>query len=89
MDLDLPIIYIIACYIIVIGACTVGSFNEKYRANIMQSIALAMMVFWCLWRIKLVWQNGWGIPHEVLLATALLLHCIGSFTKTFFWKDHK
>jgi energy-coupling factor transporter transmembrane protein EcfT len=89
MQTDLMAAYIIAAYLLVFLACVVGSFNHRYEANTMQSLALAMLGFWCVWRIKLVWNFGWGIPHEPLLATALLCHSIGSVTKTMFWKERK
>lgn len=81
--MDFFTIYIISAYVLVFVSCLAGSFARTYEANVMQSIALALMAFWSVWRIRLIWEYGWGIPHEPLLATALMCHCVGSVTKTY------
>lgn len=79
--------YVIACYAFAILGCLTGAFSHRFAANLLQQIGLACLSFWAIWRITIVWESGWGWPHEWLLATALLTHSGGTFLKTFAWSN--
>ena len=81
--------YICAVYALILLTCVMGAFNPDYDANLLQRIALGMFAIWSVWRIQLVYQFGWGYPHEPMVATALLLYAIGSIMKTVRWKKMK
>lgn len=74
--------YICIAYIFLFIACVIGAFNHEYKANLLQRIALSILAIWSIWRIGLIWNYGWGYPHEFLVATALVLYAIGSAIKT-------
>ena len=77
--------YVCAAYVIVLLACVVGAFDRDYDANLLQRLALFIFAMWSAWRIQLVSANGWGYPHEPLVASALLMYAAGSVYKTLKW----
>jgi len=81
--------YICAAYLLLFAACAAGAFSMNYNANLLQRVALSILAFWSVWRIDLIWDHGWGYPHEPVLATALMLYAIGSFVKTLHWRWKK
>lgn len=78
--------FICILYSLCLGCCLLGLYNNRFNANFLQRVALVMFAFWSTWRIWLVYQNGWGYPHEPLIATALSLFAVGTITKTISWK---
>lgn len=78
--------YICTVYAVVLLACVAGAFNRHYDANLAQRVALSLFALWAAWRIRLVYDNGWGYPHEPMVATALLLYAVGSGFKTIKWR---
>lgn len=81
--------YICAIYLLLFFACVAGAFSTLYNANLLQRLALSTLAFWTMWRIGLIWEHGWGYPHEPVVATALLLYAIGSVIKTLAWRWEK
>lgn len=84
-------LYVCAAYVVVLAACIAGAFSRSYNANLAQRLALALLALWSVWRIELVYLNGWGYPHETFVATAMLLYACGSAQKTIKWgiKRHR
>lgn len=80
--------YICGAYTIVFGTCLAGAFSTVYNANLIQRLSILMLAIWTVWRAQLVWEQGWGYPHEPLLVTALALYAIGSLIKTLAWNHH-
>ena len=76
-------------YTLLFIACLVGVFSKDYQANLLQRLSLSTLAFWSIWRIGLVWEYGWGYPHEVVIATSLIMYAIGSLIKTLKWKFNK
>lgn len=84
--MDAGSIYVCTAYVVVCAACIAGAFSRDYSANLLQRLALAIFALWSTWRAQLVYEYGWGYPHETLVATALLLYAAGSALKTLRWK---
>lgn len=80
--------YVLLCYGLVFAACLVGSFNQRYRANTLQSIGLAALGLWSMWRMIVLWTDGVGFLNEPVLSTALMCHSIGTVSKTIEWMFH-
>ena len=80
--------YICGAYTIFFVTCLAGAFSTVYNANLIQRLSILMLVIWTVWRAQLVWERGWGYPHEPLLVTALALYAIGSLIKTLAWNQH-
>ena len=83
--MDAPSIYVCAAYAVVLALCMAGAFSVTYDANLAQRIAMGALAVWAAWRIQLVYEYGWGYPHETFVATALLLYAAGSAYKTLKW----
>lgn len=79
-------IYVCAAYVVIFVACIAGAFSSSYDANLAQRLALALLGLWSVWRIELVYQHGWGYPHEAFVATTMLLYAVGSIAKTIKWR---
>ena len=82
-------VYICALYVYVAVSCVIGAFSRVFCANLLQRLALACLGMWSVWRIQLVIESGWGIPHEPLIATSLGLYALGTMIKTFSWRWKK
>lgn len=78
--------FICVIYVLTLILCTIGMYHNSFNANFLQRVALVMMAFWFVWRISLVFQHGWGYPHEQLIAMAMLVFAIGSTVKTLKWR---
>lgn len=74
--------YVCTAYAVLLLVCAAGAFSRAYAANLAQRFALAILAVWSAWRIELVLSNGWGYPHEPVVASALLLYALGSVHKT-------
>lgn len=87
--MDAGSIYVCTAYIVVCAACIAGAFSRDYSANLLQRLALGLFALWSTWRAQLVYESGWGYPHETLVATALLLYAAGSALKTMAWQRRR
>lgn len=79
---DLILYYIIGIYACILPIAAWGAFSPRYDANILQRLALGAFSMWGVWRIGLILEDGWGFPHEWLVATAMALFAAGTLQKT-------
>lgn len=86
--MDILMGYICLAYVLVFAACLAGAFSVLYQANFLQRLSIFILAIWSVWRIQLIWEEGWSYPHEPLLATCLALYALGSIVKTIVWKYH-
>ena len=75
--------YICLAYVMLFCACLAGAFSCLFEANLLQKLALAILAFWSVWRIGVVYEHGWGYPHEPVVATGFALYVVGSIWKTY------
>lgn len=89
--IDFILYYIIGIYVCILPIAAWGAFSPRFDANILQRLALGAFSLWGVWRIGLIWQDGWGFPHEWLVATAMALYAAGTVQKTLSYRgcDHE
>lgn len=80
--IDLILYYIVALYGLTLPAAAWGALSPRFDANLLQRTALGLYSLWGVWRIGLILQDGWGFPHEWLVATAMALYAAGTVQKT-------